>query len=418
MDVAGPRETLARRDALLHAARRCAAEASSEAVLRTLLEEAVSLVGAEDGGVARWEPARRQLVQVESYNPSENTGAVLDLERSASGRAAVSRQPVIVNDYQREGDPNSPAGRLGVKAGLAVPLVHEGRLIGTLSVNTFDSNKKFDEEDAASLELLAGIGASALIGRERAELEGALTVRNQLLAEVSHDLRTPLTAARGQVQLLQRDIAGVDEPLRERLGRGLERVDRAIARMTQLIDLLRDAALLEAGQPLDLRRRPIDLVELARAEVEEFRQLAPSHRLRLVAPGSLIGLWDPGRLERVLDNLIDNAVKYSPEGRTITVTLRRDGDWATLTVRDRGIGIPAGDLDRVFDRFFRAANVGGRIKGTGIGLAGARQIVAQHGGSITVESHEAHGSAFTVRLPIDAEDGPDDLRLPVDRTAG
>jgi len=399
-----PRESLARRDALLRAARRCAGEASAEAVLRTLLDEAVGLVGADDGGVARWDAAARQLVQVESFIPSANLGVLLDLERSASGRAATNREAVVVNDYPREGDPNSPAGRMGVRAGVAVPLVYEGRLIGTLSVSTFDPDKRFDDEDAASLELLAGIGASALIGRERAELEGALAVRNDLLAEVSHDLRTPLTAARGQVQLLQRDVAGLAEPARTKMGQGLDRVDRAIARMTQLIDLLRDAALLEAGQPLDLRRRAVDLVALAREEVEEYRQLAPTHRLRLVGPAQLAGFWDPSRLERVLDNLLGNAVKYSPEGGSVTVTIRRDGDWASLAVRDQGIGIPPADLGHVFDRFYRAKNVGGRIRGTGIGLAGARQIVAQHGGSIMVESVEGRGSTFVVRLPIDHED--------------
>src|SRR5262249_17821932 len=148
----------------------------------------------------------RQLVQVESFLPSENQGAVLDLDRSVSGRAATSGAAVIANDYAHEGDPNSPAGRMGILAALAVPLVHEGRLLGTLSIGTFDPAHRFAPKDADALELLASLGASALIGRERAQLEGALVVRNAVLAEVSHDLRTPLTAARGQVQLLQRDL--------------------------------------------------------------------------------------------------------------------------------------------------------------------------------------------------------------------
>jgi signal transduction histidine kinase len=407
VDVRGRQDQTERWEALLRAARRCAAQASSEAVLRTLLEEAVQLVGGDDGGVARWDAGARQLVQVQSFLPSENQGAVLDLERSASGRAAATRAAVVVNDDQRRGDPQSPAGRLGTRAGVAVPLVHEGRLIGTLSVSTFQPDKQFAPEDAAALELLASIGASALIGRERADLEGALAIRNDLLAEVSHDLRTPLTAARGQVQLLQRDAARIGPPHEERLIRGLERVDRAIGRMTQLIDLLRDAALLEAGQPLDLRRRPLDLIELARAEVLEYRELAPDHRLRLVAPEEeVVGVWDALRLERVLDNLLGNAVKYSPDGGSVTVTVRRQGAWATIAVRDRGVGIPAADQGHVFDRFFRAANVGGRIRGTGIGLAGAKQIVEQHGGSIAVRSREGHGSTFTIRLPLNPDPPP------------
>jgi signal transduction histidine kinase len=109
------------------------------------------------------------------------------------------------------------------------------------------------------------------------------------------------------------------------------------------------------------------------------------------------------RLERVLENLLSNAIKYSPEGGSITVAIADEeigGPWAVLTVRDQGLGIPAADLPRVFERFQRARNVEGRIGGTGIGLASARQIVEQHGGTIAAESAEGTGSTFTVRLPL------------------
>jgi signal transduction histidine kinase len=107
----------------------------------------------------------------------------------------------------------------------------------------------------------------------------------------------------------------------------------------------------------------------------------------------------------VLGNLLDNAIKYSPDGGDIAVTIalaEADGQrQAVLSVQDHGIGIPAGDLPHVFERFFRGTNVAGRIRGTGIGLAGSRQIVEQHGGTLTVESREGEGSTFTVRLPLD-----------------
>jgi signal transduction histidine kinase len=136
-------------------------------------------------------------------------------------------------------------------------------------------------------------------------------------------------------------------------------------------------------------------------------------------------------LERVLGNLLSNAIKYSPDGGEIAVTVEvegrkgggtegggdGEGEWAVLTVRDEGVGIPAGEVPKLFERFFRASNVAGRIAGTGVGLAGARQIVAQHGGTIAVASEEGRGSAFTVRLPLTAGDpgsaaleGHDDAR--------
>ena len=120
----------------------------------------------------------------------------------------------------------------------------------------------------------------------------------------------------------------------------------------------------------------------------------------------LIGSWDPARMERVLDNLLGNAVKYSPTGGEIVVGVSHEqtaaGDWAVLVVRDQGVGIPAADLPHVFEPFHRARNVG-KVAGTGIGLAGVRRIVEQHGGAITAESREGVGSAFRVRLPLTDE---------------
>jgi signal transduction histidine kinase len=121
-------------------------------------------------------------------------------------------------------------------------------------------------------------------------------------------------------------------------------------------------------------------------------------------PGELVGAWDKSRLERVIENFYSNAFKYSPTGGEVTVSIGRvsasDGKWAELVVRDRGIGIPAADLPHVFERFHRGANVTGHIAGTGIGLAGVKQIVEQHGGAVRVESVEGKGTAVTVRLPL------------------
>jgi signal transduction histidine kinase len=119
---------------------------------------------------------------------------------------------------------------------------------------------------------------------------------------------------------------------------------------------------------------------------------------------SLEGRWDASRLERVIGNLLDNAVKYSPAGGDIVISVSREAsesrDWAVLAVSDQGLGIPADQLGHVFERFQRGRNVTGRISGAGIGLSGVKQIVEQMGGSISVVSTEGAGSTFTVRLPL------------------
>jgi signal transduction histidine kinase len=185
----------------------------------------------------------------------------------------------------------------------------------------------------------------------------------------------------------------------------VNRIDATATRMTDLINELLDLSHLQISQPLELVRRPVDLIALIQQVVAEQQQTTHRHQLRIEsAVTELVGDFDAARISRVIANLISNAIKYSPRAPEITVQIAREeiggAPYAVVTVRDQGIGIPAEDLPYIFEQFRRAENVIGRIKGTGIGLASVRQIVEQHGGTITVESVEGEGSAFTVRLPL------------------
>jgi signal transduction histidine kinase len=167
---------------------------------------------------------------------------------------------------------------------------------------------------------------------------------------------------------------------------------------------LLDVAHLRAGRPLELRLAPIDLAALVADCAEEVRPTSSSHVVKFEASApTLTGKWDKARLERVIRNLLDNAIKYSPGGGEVVVRvaceLDKNSTWAVLAVSDQGIGIPAPDLPRIFERFYRGGNVA-NIGGTGIGLAGAKQIVVQHGGTISAESDVGVGTTFTVRLPL------------------
>jgi signal transduction histidine kinase len=172
-----------------------------------------------------------------------------------------------------------------------------------------------------------------------------------------------------------------------------------------LLDELVDMEQLQAGAPLELHRQAVDLVALTRQAVHALQPTHPRHALQVVAPvASLVGQWDARRLERVLTNLLTNAVKYSPAGGAITLTLQPDGaDSAAevrLVIEDQGLGIPAADLPHIFEPYHRGQNVRGRIGGTGLGLVSARHIVEQHGGTLEVASTEGAGSRFTITLPI------------------
>jgi len=247
----------------------------------------------------------------------------------------------------------------------------------------------------------------ARMARAQAEAEASIRSRDETLASISHDLRTPLTSIRGVAQLLQRRISrgGPLDPeeLVERLGR----IEEQTTLMARMIDDLLDVARIEAGRPLELHLESCDLVALAENAVADVQRTTEHHQIRVISEvdGDLTAAFDCVRIERVALNLLTNAVKYSPDGGEVLVTLSREngptGEWAVMTVRDQGIGIPPDDVPHIFERFYRASNIGDGIRGTGLGLAGAQQIVQQHGGEIEASSLPGLGTTITVRLPVE-----------------
>ncbi len=186
---------------------------------------------------------------------------------------------------------------------------------------------------------------------------------------------------------------------------GLARIEAAARRMEHQIDELLDLSVLETGHVHRLHRTTVDLVGLIWRVASEYQHAAQQHELRVDAEvPELVGRWDAKALERVVFNLVSNAVHYSPDGGRVAIRVGAEGGLseprAVVRVSDRGVGIPAADLPRVFDLFYRASNVVHQFSGTGIGLAAARQLVERHGGSIEVESVENVGTTFTVRLPL------------------
>lgn len=268
-----------------------------------------------------------------------------------------------------------------------------GDILGVIVVSHDITERKRIE---ARLQESETILASALEESRR-----AVTIRDQFMALVSHDLRNPLSVIATQVHLARRQLEtnALDKHL---VTSGLARIERAVFKIDRLIRELLDVARLQSGQELTLEREAVDLVKLADRVVEEHQRAAPRHTIRVhrTAP-SLRGHWDGNRLERVLDNLLSNAIKYSPRGGNVDLHLEASADETSAVIRviDEGVGIPEADRPHVFQWFKRAKNVAGSIRGTGIGLAGARHAVEGHGGSITVDSIEGKGATFTVRLP-------------------
>ncbi len=293
---------------------------------------------------------------------------------------------------------------LGFKGYMIVPLLARGRILG--SATFVSAERCYTPRDLAEAEeIMSRCGLAVDNARLYQSAQQAVATRDQLMLSISHDLKNPLSALKGFTYLLRRRIKRMEVPETEWLEEGLSKIDTTTQKMTMLLNELLDFARLQAGQKLDLDPRPTDLVALTTQTVAEYQQATERHHLSVTAAvPTLVGQYDTARLERVLANLLSNAIKYSPHGGLITVEIapakEAPEQWAIINVRDHGMGIPAADLPAIFEPFQRARNAVGRVHGTGIGLTSARQIVEQHGGSLTVASIEGAGSTFTIRLPL------------------
>lgn len=253
------------------------------------------------------------------------------------------------------------------------------------------------------LLLVEGLILSVLIGtlhRRLRSSEAALRARDDLLAVAAHELKTPLTTVLGYTQTLQ--LRAAREGHCTRRDQDTLRVIAAQARRLQtLIDSVLDLARLHNGQ-MQIAKQVVDLAALAHKAVANARLTAAQHLIEFRGPEApVVIVGDSVRLEQVLQNLLDNAVKYSPADGVITVCVEQQSAKAVLTVSDQGIGIPEAARAHLFERFFRASNLDRcRVQGTGIGLSIVSEIVALHGGMVEVDSTEGHGSTFTVRLPL------------------
>ena len=232
--------------------------------------------------------------------------------------------------------------------------------------------------------------------------------KDEFLAAVSHDLKTPATIIMGRANLLQRALARADGSGLAEFEDGLQSIDESTVQLVRLVDELLDVTRLRMGQPVELDLGPTDIVKIARRLSDEYQKMSPRHVIEMeTGVNRLVGEWDEARIERVMANLLSNAVKYSPMGGRIVVRTsseERDGEeWAVLSVQDEGMGIPPDELSRVFDPYFRGSNAVGKTSGTGVGLAGTRHIVGQHGGTIAVESAIGKMTIFTVSLPLARE---------------
>lgn len=383
-----------------------------------LYRAAQEAVRARDAALAQMADERDRLRQVLDVLPEAIVIAdaqgrcILDnaIAREITG-AAIVGQPMAIADQQAydtfsirrlDGSP-FPVGELPLQRAL-----QHGEVVRAEQLLMRNASNRRDIPvliSSAPLRDSSGtIMGSVAAFQDISAIKDLERARDEFLSCVSHDLKSPLAAAKGLAQLAQRQLARPDPVDRARLGEKLDGIVTAMTKMLTMINELLDVARLQKDSVLDLDRRSVDLVPLVR-QVVAHQQATAGQAIHVDAGvPALIGAYDAFRLERVIANVISNALKYSDADSTVSVCLTRDddatGSWAVIAVRDEGIGIPAADLPHIFERFHRGRNVIGKAEGTGIGLASARAIVTLHGGAIDVQSAEGAGTTLTVRLPL------------------
>jgi signal transduction histidine kinase/DNA-binding NarL/FixJ family response regulator len=284
---------------------------------------------------------------------------------------------------------------------LIIPMEATDQTLGILTFVRTGSGREYQPDD---LSLAEDLTRRAALAVENAQLyqeaQQALHVRDEFLSIAAHELKTPLTSLVGNVQLLQRRLVRNGQ-----VGdRELHHLDNLVSqthRLNRLIDSLLNLNRLEAGQ-LTIDQGELDLTRLVRRVIKEFQDTVETNKIEYLGneePALIAG--DELRLEQVLQNLLYNAIKYSPGGGQITVALERDETLVTVRVIDSGIGIPPQALPLLFNRFYRVENNSARkIGGLGLGLYVVKEIISLHGGTIQVESIEDKGSTFILRFPI------------------
>ncbi len=398
-EVAGVlREALARNDALHEVVAAASSDPGGAVLAGGGLAGALRLLGWEVGAVVVREGTEVRIAESRGVDRGALTA---DVAAPQSPYGALVRSVLSSGERQETvAGPALPAG-LWVLAGL--PIRYRDEVIGVLVAGS-SAASRLGADDVFQMSRIAdqlGLALGA-VQAYRAEVRVAEELRelnnrkDEFLANVSHELRTPLTSIGLACFLLSTAWESLD-PAKVR--ETIEDLEERAAALTTLVESLLDQAVADAGV-LRLALAPIDWQPALTRWVHMAEQVT-GREVALSMPAEPVqSLGDPAKLERVVANLLGNAAKFSPPGSPILARLSDDDQWVRLAVTDAGIGIPAEELPRIFDRFYQADGSPTRsVGGVGIGLSLVQHFVSAHGGSVSVRSRPGAGSTFTVRLP-------------------
>jgi signal transduction histidine kinase len=414
VEVGGPEPRVGELTFLLRTAQLLSSSLDSSVILRRAVEataQGISRPSSSRPARASYNEVRGDLLivaTVQDNPPDQGVGFTYAIARDQGSAGALrSGRAALVRPDHMSGELRTYVDGLGQKVLIMAQVRVADETEGLLVASARDHGA-VDRAQLRLLEVIAhmtglALGNAQLLAHERVharEMESLEKVKSEILNLVSHELRSPLTVARGYVSLLNEGSLGTFD---ERTRNILPIVADKLSEMESLVQQMLEASRLEAGE-LVLHRERVDLRRLAGDAVQAVRQTAEAgkgHELRLQLPEEPVVVdADPGRIATVLGNLLRNAITYSPDGGVVTCSVSVNRQSALVSVSDQGIGIAPEDLTKLFSRFGRLQNRKSRgISGTGLGLYLSRQIALQHGGDISVASELGRGSTFSLSLP-------------------
>jgi signal transduction histidine kinase len=403
-------------DRILDLTRSLSASQDTDTYIQSLLSAAVELTGSETASILEYIPETEELrfVAVPWFHREALKPVGVPLEGSVAGWVIHERQPLVIADVSRDERHFNDADRLSnfqTHSILAVPLFYRSRVIGVFEALNKSGGGTYTDEDTAVLEALASLAVAAMQNdmlerriqtsyEEVAELD---RLKSDFIAITSHELRTPLGLILGHATFL-----------REVLGEAhYEQLDAIIRNATKLKDIVENLSNVDNYQTgvARIRQKKLSITHVITEAVTAFRDLAAEKSITLtVKTGSddLLVEGDTTKIGIALSNLIKNALTFTNTGGQVLVSAETVPGYVKVSVIDNGVGIPASDLPRVFERFFQVeSHLTRRHGGMGLGLSVAKAMIEMHSGRIWAESVEGKGSNFTFLLPLNAQPSGD-----------
>ena len=341
----------------------------------------------------------RQLQQQHPADPDSPSG-IHEVLRTGAPILVPEVTDDMLQSRARSPEHLAALREVGVRSYMSVPLTVLNRTLGVLSFVSGESGRRYDAVDLQFAQDLASRAAMAVENaRAYEEARRANRLKDEFLATLSHELRTPLNAIVGYARMLSSGMVNT-----ERVPRAVDIIHKNAAALTRIVEDVLDVSRIISGK-LRLKTQTLDLAPVIAASVETVQPAAEAKGIALHAlmePGPTGVIGDPDRIQQVMWNILSNAVKFTPNGGTVTVRLEPTDDHVDIVVSDTGVGIAAEFVPHIFERFRQADSRFAReYGGLGLGLAIARHIVEMHGGTIRASSEgPGKGSTFRVRLPV------------------